>query len=370
METLSRKEFLRTSGIALAAGLAGCGSVTSDTGRQTTTVPGDDPASSGAADDGEIGLFYVGSTTEGATDGRAEVIALDPSATPTKRPVVMVPGLGLAPYIYLTTPDGRIGWAERFVDAGHPVYLFDPPRNVGSGGLDTSAFGGENPPSLSRWSLDRAWPTWGFGPEAGTPYDDVRYPVGAVDQLVASFPAYVSGGGSGSDGGRQRGGATSGDEGDDRQRGSDGDGGSRFASARETDALESLLERVGPATLVVHSAGGASGFAVARTVPTLVDRLVAVEPVGAPTDEDVVAEMGGDAPFMAVYGDYVDERGQTGRKAACEMTVELASEAAPSSRMLDLPKRGVAGNTHLLMQDDNNVAIADRIVDWLDGMER
>jgi len=49
-------------------------------------------------------------------------------------------------------------------------------------------------------------------------------------------------------------------------------------------------------------------------VPDLVERIVAVEPVGALTDPPTVAEMGGDAPFMGVYGDYVDEREQTGRK--------------------------------------------------------
>jgi len=64
-------------------------------------------------------------------------------------------------------------------------------------------------------------------------------------------------------------------------------------------------------------------FAVAQTAPDLVERIVAVEPVGAPTDPPTVAEMGGDAPFMGVYGDYVDEREQTGRKEATQTTAEL-----------------------------------------------
>jgi len=38
----------------------------------------------------------------------------------------MVPGLGLSPYIYRTTPDGRRGWMEYFAEAGHPVYVFNP----------------------------------------------------------------------------------------------------------------------------------------------------------------------------------------------------------------------------------------------------
>jgi len=219
------------------------------------------------------------------------------------------------------------------------VYVFNPPRNVDSGGLDTGSLQKSDSASLSRWSIERAWPTWGFGPEVGDPYEDVRYPVESVDQLVASFPAYVSTGGGG--------------------------GGSRFASPQETAALEALLNRIGPSVLLVHSAGGGSGFAVAQTVPDLVERIVAVEPVGAPTDPQIVAEMGGDAPFMGVYGDYVGERGQTGRKEATQTTAELAGEVSPASTLLSLPDEGVSGNTHLMMQDDNNGEIADRIFTWI-----
>ncbi|RXK52060.1 hypothetical protein EAF64_03415 [Halorientalis pallida] len=117
--------------------------------------------------------------------------------------------------------------------------------------------------------------------------------------------------------------------------------------------------------MLVHSAGGATGFAVAQSVPDRVDAIVAVEPVGAPTDAGTVAEMGGDAPFLGVYGDYVAERGQTGRKEASQTTADLASEAAPKSTLLDLPAEGLTGNTHLLMQDDNNGAIAARVRSWL-----
>ncbi|GAB6862546.1 hypothetical protein JCM17092_26350 [Haloplanus litoreus] len=269
---------------------------------------------------------------------------------------------------------------EYFAEAGHPVYVFNPPRNVGSGGLDTAALQNSDSASLSRWSIDRAWPTWGFGPEAGSPYEDVRYPVESVDQLVASFPAYVSIGGGG--GGRQSGRQTGGRGGDQNSTPADstettagtqtgsttgGSGGSRFASPQETAALEALLNRVGPSVLLVHSAGGGSGFAVAQTVPDLVERIVAVEPVGAPTDPQTVAEMGGDAPFMGVYGDYVDERGQTGRKEATQTTAELTGETSPASTLFSLPDEGISGNTHLMMQDDNNGEIADRIISWIRG---
>ena len=381
---ISRKAFLRATGVALAATIAGCNSTTDNSGPNTNTQtsPETSPQSEQQNDDSPtFGNFYVGNAdTSSSTviDGRAEVVYTRPDTATDKSPVVMVPGLGLSPYIYRTTPDGRRGWVEYFAEAGHPVYVFNPPRNVDSGGLDTAALQNSDSASLSRWSIDRAWPTWGFGPEVGDPYEDVRYPVESVDQLVASFPAYVSTGGGG--GGRQSGGQTGGRGGDQNSTPADstetaagtqtgsttgGGGGSRFAPPQETAALEALLNRVGPAVLLVHSAGGSSGFTVAQAVPDLVERIVAVEPVGAPTDPQTVAEMGGDAPFMGVYGDYVDERGQTGRKEATQTTAELAGETSPASTLLSLPDEGISGNTHLMMQDDNNGEIADRIISWI-----
>ncbi|RZV12624.1 hypothetical protein BDK88_0042 [Natrinema hispanicum] len=381
---ISRKAFLRTTGVTFAATIAGCNSIAdngeSNTDTQTTTE--NSPQSGQQKDNSPtFGNFYVGNadtTSSTVIDGRAEVVYTQPAMATDKSPVVMVPGLGLSPYIYRTTPDGRRGWMEYFAEAGHPVYVFNPPRNVDSGGLDTAALQNSDSASLSRWSIDRAWPTWGFGPEVGDPYEDVRYPVESVDQLVASFPAYASTGGGG--GGRQGGGQTGGRGGDQNSTPADstettggtqtgsttgGGGGSRFASPQETAALEALLNRVGPAVLLVHSAGGGSGFAVAQTVPNLVERIVAVEPVGAPTDPQTVAEMGGDAPFMGVYGDYVDERGQTSRKEATQTTADLAGEENSVSTLLSLPDEGISGNTHLMMQDDNNGEIADRIITWI-----
>jgi len=101
-------------------------------------------------------------------------------------------------------------------------------------------------------------------------------------------------------------------------------------------------------------------------VPDLVERIVAVEPVGAPTDPPTVAEMGGDARFgwvsMAITSTSVN---RLVAKEATQTTAELAGEASPASTLLSLPDEGISGNTHLMMQDDNNGEIADRILTWI-----
>ena len=104
---LSRKQFLRASGTALTAGLAGCNALSSGDSAPTTTG-GTTPSSSTPAaggDIGSVGTFYVDgssdeSTSPAAVDGRAEVVSLRPNAATGKEPVVMVPGLGLSPYIF------------------------------------------------------------------------------------------------------------------------------------------------------------------------------------------------------------------------------------------------------------------------------
>ena len=35
--------------------------------------------------------------------------------------------------------------------------------------------------------------------------------------------------------------------------------------------------------------------------------------------------------------------------------------------MMSLPKMGIKGNSHMLMQDRNNLQLADLILTWIDG---
>jgi hypothetical protein len=54
-----------------------------------------------------------------------------------------------------------------------------------------------------------------------------------------------------------------------------------------------------------------------------------------------------------------------GRHQACETTARLINEAGGKADVISLPKLGIAGNTHLLMQDTNNREIAQMIIEKL-----
>ena len=132
-------------------------------------------------------------------------------------------------------------------------------------------------------------------------------------------------------------------------------------------ALEALLRRTGPAVLMPHSAGGPVIFNTARRNPDLVSAIVVLEPTGCPTAAEDVAPIA-HIPFLAVYGDYIETRNQTGRLESCRATAALVREMGGRGEMLELVEEGVRGNSHMLMQDDNSADIAARVMGWLDSL--
>jgi pimeloyl-ACP methyl ester carboxylesterase len=211
----------------------------------------------------------------------------------------------------------------------------------------------ETLPGMMRWSNEAAWRDWGIGPEPGLSFEDTKFPYEHLDQLLASYTTVISSGRSGA-GSSQRGKESGG-----------GEKGDRFGSAVKTRALAALLEQIGPAILVVHSAAGAVGIEILQRRPDLVKALIMIEPIGCPTDAAEVKALFADAPTLAVFGDHFDVRRMQGRYEACMETMRLIEEAGGRSKMLHLPSLGISGNTHLLMQDKNSHEIAARVIDWL-----
>jgi pimeloyl-ACP methyl ester carboxylesterase len=304
----------------------------------------------------EVGILYVGgreaaltgaqrgrraaATTQTQTVGQALVHYLIPTeeARAGKSPVVMVPGMGLTSYLYLGTPDGRDGWAQIFARAGHPVYVFDEPNNA-IAGFDVNPFSSPQEltaPAFMRWPNETVWRRWGIGPEIGAAFEDSRYPVEQIGQLSASItPVYRA-------------------------------PGARFGAGAKAEALVELLEAIGPATLVLHSASGPTGLEATRMRPDLVNAIVAVEITGTPTDATDIREHFADKRFIGVFGDHFEVRNMAGRHEACQNTARLICDSGGTAEVIWLPELGIRGNSHLMMQETNNKEIADMILANLD----
>ena len=345
----------------------------------------------------DMGMFYVGGEVRDTAGfeqhvGQALVHYLVPETDRPGPPVVMYPGLGLSSYIYLSTPDGREGWAQAFARRGFSAYVYDP-VNTGPSGFAVGPFrsADEPAPGVNTWSIGQIWRRWGFGDAPGEPYADARFPTDHMDQFYASWPPRVGGGGGGM-GGAGGGGMAAAANGGGMAAGGGaamgaggrgaGGGGAMGAGGQAAGgglppvesnnpnvlALEALLQRTGPAVLMPHSAGGPVIFNTARRNPDLVSAIVVLEPTGCPTaagDVESIAHI----PFLAVYGDYIESRNQTGRLESCRATAALVREMGGRGEMLELTEQGIRGNSHMLMQDDNSADIAARVMDWLESLE-
>ena len=178
---------------------------------------------------------------------------------PAKRtqpyPVVMIHGAGQTGNNFTGTPDGRRGWAHDFLRAGYTVYVADQPAR-GRSGQSPAVYGaygrrpGGNRPVEARFTAPETamlWPQAGRHtqwPGAGQKGDP------AFDQFFASQVESL-------------------------------------ADGEETERLNqkagaALLDRIGPAIVMVHSQSGSFGWLIADARPKLVKAILAIEPNGPP----------------------------------------------------------------------------------------
>jgi pimeloyl-ACP methyl ester carboxylesterase len=170
-------------------------------------------------------------------------------------PWVLVHGGGGQGTDYLTTPDGRPGWSRLLVEQGHTVYVVDRPGHgrspfhpdvlgpmgpqMGAEALRAIFVPPADGPDSNPWAaLHTQWPG---GREPGDP---------VFDQWLANS-------------------------------------GPMLASWADMQALErlrlaELLDRVGPAVVVTHSAGGPGTFLACDARPQQVAALIAIEVLGPP----------------------------------------------------------------------------------------
>jgi len=126
------------------------------------------------------------------------------------------------------------------------------------------------------------------------------------------------------------------------------------------------IDRVGPCIILFHSQAGTFGFKVAQARPDKVKALIAIEPagVGDPAKVDALKNI----PTLFVYGDYIERDSRWPKIRATGIAFADAMKAAGGSvDVVDLPKSGIHGNSHMMMMDKNNTEVAALIQTWLEG---
>jgi pimeloyl-ACP methyl ester carboxylesterase len=187
-------------------------------------------------------------------------------------------------------------------------------------------------------TAELAWPLFRFGPTSGTAFPDTQFPT----EAFAAFGAQ----------GVPFGEATL-------------EGGAMATAPR---ALAALLDKIGPAVVVVHSLAGPFADALVEARPRLVKAVVNIEGAQAivPTEAQIEAYRG--IPVLELFGDHLDAPVFTGRpryegrKAVVE---RITKQGGGKATLVRLPDVGVKGNSHMMMQDRNNLQVADFVLDWI-----
>ncbi|MCR0981106.1 alpha/beta hydrolase [Roseomonas populi] len=304
---------------------------------------------------------------------------------PAKRshalPVVMVHGGGGQGLDYLGTPDGRPGWATFFLRRGYAVYVVDrtalgrspyhPDINGPLGRPPGYEFMRDrfvapelSPESYPQARLHTQWP-------GGT---DIGDPV--LDQFMAG------------------------------QGPSMADLARVHADMRRCAAA--LLDRIGPAVLITHSAGGPFGWLAADERPALVRGIVAVEPQGPAFAETPGGALSwGLTAVPLLFDPPASAPEELGRKLLrapspdlqdCWVqseparqlpnlrhvpvavvtaeaswkaqqdhgTVDFLRQAGVPAEHIRLAEHGVHGNGHMMMIERNSDDVAALVADWIE----
>ncbi len=297
------------------------------------------------------GHFYVGGqNTEPAENGSVQVynqmyVGYQLPAEKTQQyPLILVHGGGGQATDWFGTPDGRDGWRDYFIAAGFDVYWVDrpgygrSPTNVRYGELSESA----NSSIINFLARSEHWPGDSQDP------DDPAI----VEWLSSSPPGPYAG--------------------------------DTIAAAD----ISELLERIGPAILVTHSAGAASGWLATDLNSDKIAGVIAFEPGASNITSSIRSGLTFAPPLAENFEPYKDSEGcemqspnqastlvnfadvpvhlvgsELGLIAGLPCAVKVFEQAGVEVKYTFLPDLGFLGNGHFMMAEKNNGELARIFID-------
>ncbi|MDE1147417.1 MAG: alpha/beta hydrolase [Azospirillaceae bacterium] len=273
-------------------------------------------------------------------------------------PVILMHGGGFQGTEWFETPDGRPGWAQRLVEAGYAVLVVDRPGH-GRAPFHTATLGAMGPPFSYEGGRQIYFPAGAA--EAHTQWPFAPDDEAAMDEFIAGYgplPADLE-----------------------------------LSQTLDADRTAALLDRVGPAILLTHSASGPAGWLIADRRPGLVVAIVAVEPMGPPfadipnigpmswgpaaaplrfeppvTDPAQVRDVAPGQlrlPALAGLPILIVTAGASAFAAASPPTADFLNAAGASAQLMHLPDHGVHGNGHGLIYERNSDAALAPVLAWL-----
>jgi len=270
-----------------------------------------------------------------------------PGSGARELPVIFLHGGGGQGTDWLTTPDGRPGWARAFVAAGFASYVVDRPGH-GRASQTAEVFGPVGAQGPAEQTAFLFAPSDAVGSQTQWPWS--RQPHSAeIGQLAAANSALLT----------------------------------DLAEVNRIDAarVAALLDLTGPAIVVSHSLGAIGAWTASNVRQGLVRAIVAIEPAGPPfgtipgvgtltsgitvlpwiTSADGIPGITG-TPVAVVSGSASRFRG-----GAAAVRDYLRDECGARADLLALEDQGLVGNGHGLMYERNSDEVANAVIRWLDS---
>jgi pimeloyl-ACP methyl ester carboxylesterase len=415
---LSRRDFMKRSA---ALGLAGAAASTLgalDIGSaEAAQAAIDSSAKALSLDVAEWSYMWVNvkraDTARGSYIGGQQMYVeyMIPTRVRHPYPIVLVHGGGGQGLDWMGTPDGRPGWYQYLVSEGYKVYVVDRPghgRSPQHPDLDGAIpqrpgtmeglqgifiFPAADNPSKYRKG-HKNWPGKGV-PGA----EDVAQFLASQGGSYVVVPQPQGAGGGG------RAGGPAGGPPPPANQGPAVPNTAAVAHAAWREAGADLLDKIGPAIIMTHSAGGPFGLLVAEARPNLVKATVIIEGAGSgfgggnrwgistiPVTYDPPVADASDIkvkwvanPEPDVAGYYLQEEPARKlpnlRNTAVLFVTAANSGAAPGNpggpaflkqagvlvaEEYRLADKGITGNSHMMMVETNHRQVLQPILDWLD----
>jgi len=263
-----------------------------------------------------------------------------PADAGNRYPLTLIHGCCLTGKTWETTPDGRMGWDEYFLRKGYPVYVVDQAAR-GRSAFDPSSINAAKTGKMKPGDLpllfsaghEAAWSVFRFGPKYPDVFPGMQFPLEAQDEFWKQMVP---------------------------------DWSEALPTPNPTvPDLSLLAQRLNGTILISHSQSGIYPFQAATIDTQGIEGIVALEPGECPDahrDMRVFAKI----PILVLFGDNINGSPRWApRLRQCRAFVHAANIAGINAELILLPEVGIHGNSHMMMQDKNNLQVADWMLDWI-----
>jgi pimeloyl-ACP methyl ester carboxylesterase len=310
--------------------------------------------------------FYVGGAARHLTSpgmepyeirvGQAWVEAFIPQHTRKNALPIIMTHATESGVIWLTTPDGREGWADFFVRRGFPVYIVDPPgtgrASFPADQIERVRRGLAPPSSLPKPDQRGSW-SWEDNNLGPKPYEHGKQDPTCIGNDSRSEPKLTCYG---------------------WRMPNDPKSIEQWLSYRSIphmpvpgegqEAFLELLKTTGPAIWLGWSQGGALGGTLVNEHPEMFAGLIGIEPAAeclyrrdAPLDN--IKRV----PALSIHG--INQIGRAGTPSCRKKyAVNAAGGDVTWQSLYDL---GIYGNGHMMFWEENNQDIANVLLKWIEA---